>query len=59
MSAPSRSEVGPLNNSTAEGNSCVRRRQVGGIKPHVEKTTTKLALKGTNVTSPLVIGYRA
>ena len=54
-----RSEVGPLNNSTAKGNSCVRRRQVGGIKLHDEKITTKLALKGPNITSPLVIGYRA
>ena len=59
MSAPLRSEGGQLNNSTAKGNSCVRRRQVGGIKLHDEKITTKLALKGPNVTSPLVIGYRA
>ena len=59
MSAPLRSEVGPLNNSTVKGNSYVRRRQVGGAKLHDEKITTKLMQKGTNVISPLIIGYRA
>lgn len=59
MSAPSRSEVGPLNNSTAKGNSCVRRHRVGGAKLHSEKKTTKPMLKGDNATSPLVIGYIA
>ena len=59
MSAPLRSEVGPLINSTAKGNSCVRRYQVGGAKLYDEKKTTKLILKGDNATSPLVTGYIA
>lgn len=59
MSAPLCTDAGALINTIAKGNSRVRRRQVGGIEFHDEKITTKLTLKGSNVTSPLDTGCRA